>query len=971
MYDRRLSRKVTLWGLIVIGAFPGGALAQSVISGQVKDTTGAVLPGVTVEASSPVLIEKARLVGTDDQGRYSIVDLRPGLYSLSFSLSGFNSVKRDGIEVASNVNVPVNVELKVGALEETVTVSGQTPVVDVQAAIRTAVLSKTLLDALPTGRQYMLAGAIIPGINLTKPDVGGTQIVQQAYVTAHAGTANDNSMLVDGMDVKPNNEAGNQHYPNFGMMEEVTYQTSALSAETSSGGVRINMIPREGGNRLSGGLFFNGARGAWQSNNITEDLILRGLKTPSATDYIYDLNPGLGGPIVKNRLWLFASYRRAIVNTKPAGAFYKDGSPAIEDQYLSNASMRLTWQASQRNKVTLYYDRQFKGKGHDFTDTGLDPNEVPPGGIDPVTASGRRDPRMYYIAQAKWTSPISHRLLFETGLSVNIYNWAVKYQRGIEQPRGTPEWYTKVTKIDFIRGTETGASNFPPQSSDEDGYQLSSTLSYVTGSHNFKTGMQWKFGPSQYQLTANGDLTERFRNGVADAVDVRTTPTHVREYLHGDLGIYVQDSWTLGRLTINPGLRLEYLNASIEPTAVPAGRFVPARQVERVACLPCWFDVAPRFNAAYDLSGNAKTALKVSAGKYMRPRATGIARRYNPTVNAVDRRNWFDCDLIPGTSTCSGLVRPTNGNGIAEDNEIGPSNVQNFGFASSRHPASDLRREYNWQYSVAVQHELMPRVSVTGGWFHLAFKNVEGQYNTLLTLADYATFEVASPLDGQTITIYNLNRAKQGLVDIVDRNSSINHSDYNAFDVSVVARLSTGAVIQGGWATERTVTVSCDTSNPNQLRYCDQTKLHIPFRQQFKLAASYPLPRQFHASVSLLSYPGAPIGGSGTTLPTAGIAPSINWVVPASVFPGGRTQPVTVPLVPPASQFLDRWSQLDFAANRVFHRHGFDIQPQVEVYNLLNSSVVLGELATFGPSLYRPTSTLQGRLLKLGVQVKF
>jgi hypothetical protein len=140
-----------------------------------------------------------------------------------------------------------------------------------------------------------------------------------------------------------------------------------------------------------------------------------------------------------------------------------------------------------------------------------------------------------------------------------------------------------------------------------------------------------------------------------------------------------------------------------------------------------WCVAGSRSTNVYDLSGNAKTALKVSAGKYMRPRATGIARRYNPTVNAVDRRNWFDCDLIPGTSTCSGFARPTNGNGIAEDNEIGPSNVQNFGFASSRHPASDLRREYNWQYSVAVQHELMPRVSVTGGWFHLAFKNVQGR----------------------------------------------------------------------------------------------------------------------------------------------------------------------------------------------------------------------------------------------------
>jgi hypothetical protein len=298
--------RVILPASILFTLLPRGASAQSTIAGLVTDSTGALLPGVTVEASSSALIEKVRTVVTDSQGRYSIVDVRPGIFIVTFTLPGFSTVRREGIEVASNVNVPVNAELKVGALEESVTVSGATPTVDVQVASRTQVLTRDVLDALPTARTYGSAGAIIPGLKLTRPDMGGTEAVQQSYVTAHGMTTKDNAMQVDGMDVRPNNEVGNQQYPNFGMMQEVTYQTSALSAETSPGGVRINMIPREGGNLFKGEVYFSGSDRPWQANNITPELRSRGVPTPTAIEYMYDLNPAVGGPLQRNTLWFVA-----------------------------------------------------------------------------------------------------------------------------------------------------------------------------------------------------------------------------------------------------------------------------------------------------------------------------------------------------------------------------------------------------------------------------------------------------------------------------------------------------------------------------------------------------------------------------------------------------------------------------------------------------------------------------------------
>ncbi len=956
--------KLWLTALVCLVAMPATTFAQSAIAGRVTDATGGVLPGVTVEASSPALIEGVRTAVTDSQGRYSIVDVRPGIYSVTFTLAGFTTVVRAGIQVGSNVNVPINAVLQVGALEESVTVSGATPVVDVQAASRTEVLPRDTLNALPTNRTWISAGAFIPGLKMTKPDVGGSEAVQQAYVTARGMRPNDNGMQVDGMDVKPNNQAGNQQYPNFGMVQEVTYQTSAISADTSAGGVRINMIPREGGNTYAGEVFFSGVDGSWQSSNITPELKSRGLPTPTATDILYDFNPGVGGPLKRNKLWFYGSYRRLVVNTKPAGAFYKDGRPAIEDQWIDSGSLRLTWQATSQHKVTLYKDRQWKGKGHDFTD-GVPP-EVRIAGIDPETASSRRKPKLYYVAQAKLTSSLNSRLLIESGLSLSIYNWSILYQRGVDKPRGSPEWFAGAPRVDFARGTLTTASNFSPRSVDAEGFQLSSAVSYVTGSHNLKTGAQWRFGPARDAITANADLTQRYRNGVPENVDVYTTPVNTAEYLNADLGIYAQDSWTIGRLALNPGIRLEYLNASIEETSIGTGRFVPVRHAQRVQDLPNWFDAAPRFSMVYDLFGDAKTALKFSASKYNQPIATAFAKRYNPTIYQSDRRDWFDTDLIPGTSVPSGRALPTNGDDIAQDNEIGPSNNLSFGFGVSRLPDPNLSRPHTWEYSISVQHELVPRVSVLGAWYRRSFKNLEGQVNVLLGLSDYRAFQTPNPLNGELITIYNLNRNKQGLVEIVDRNSDINAATYNGFEVSFTGRLENGAILLGGWSVERTVSITCDTDDPNRFRFCDQTgKMYqelgrvdpVPYRHEFKLAASYPLWWGIQTSMSLLSYPGQELG--------------VSWPVPPGLFPGGRTRAVNVPLIPPGSKFLQRWNQLDVAVKKAIRISGMDLQPQVEIFNVLNSSVVLQEIQTFGLSLGRPTRTLQARLVRLGVIATF
>src|SRR5512138_142846 len=237
--------------------FPSAARAQSAFAGVVKDATGAVLPGVTVEASSPVLIERVRSVTTDSGGAYKIDNLRPGTYTLTFSLPGFTTVKKEGLELRSDFIATINADLKVGGLEESVTVSGESPVVDVQSTTKSQVLTREVLDAVPTGRTIQGMGQLITGVSLNAPDVGGSRAMQQTYMSAHGSGASQTTVQVDGLMVNGIDVDGAvQNYFNSSMSQEMVYTTSGASADVAGGGVRLNMIPRDGGNTISGSLFY-------------------------------------------------------------------------------------------------------------------------------------------------------------------------------------------------------------------------------------------------------------------------------------------------------------------------------------------------------------------------------------------------------------------------------------------------------------------------------------------------------------------------------------------------------------------------------------------------------------------------------------------------------------------------------------------------------------------------------------------
>ena len=351
------------WGLLRLGCtalglllfLPAAARAQSGIAGIVKDTSGAVLPGVSVEASSPALIEKTRTVVTDESGLYKIVDLRPGTYAVAFKLEGFSSFTRDGIELPANFTATINAELKVGALEESVTVSGQSPVVDLQNAAQQQILPRAVIDAVPTGKSLWSIGSLVPGVVLSGQDVGGSRGMQQLTLTVHGSDSRDDSVQVDGM-VLNSFEDGVQQYYNDMMFEEMNFQTSAISAETSGAGVRLNMIPKEGGNVFKGTLYFGLEPGGWVGDNSTPELLARGLVSPGSMKINRDLSLGFGGPVMKDKLWFFFSARRWGVDQFINNSFYNldpthrtwqpDASRQVVDNNLIKSGvLRLTYRS--------------------------------------------------------------------------------------------------------------------------------------------------------------------------------------------------------------------------------------------------------------------------------------------------------------------------------------------------------------------------------------------------------------------------------------------------------------------------------------------------------------------------------------------------------------------------------------------------------------------------------------------------
>jgi len=561
---------------------------------------------------------------------------------------------------------------------------------------------------------------------------------------------------------------------------------------------------------------------------------------------------------------------------------------------------------------------------------------------------------------------VSSRLLVEAGWSENDETYSTNEAQSSVGPTDIPRFDRNTTEA-------WGAPQGPYYFRVPDRWTYTGAVSYVTGTHAVKTGVQLGQGGNRHQrsLQSGVDLIQEYRlnatTGVRAPVSVQTynTTQWSQENIKYDLGIYVQDSWTRDRLTLNPGLRMEFFNTYIPKEGSPPGRFVPLREYGPIFDLPNWKDpFVPRLGGVYDLNGDGKTAIKGHIGKYMQAFSTvGFAQVYNPLRQETDRRTWSD----------------PNGDDIAQNSEIGPINTPfNTGATLNRVPDPGIDRPYQWEYSLGVQREVMRGVSVSANWVRRSYRRIFWTDNTDTTFDDYTIVNTPNPLSpSESIPIYNLSRTKLGLVHQVDKNSDKNQKWYNGYDVGFTARLG-GGTLYGGVSTGRQITVNCEVDDPNSLRYCDQTKLDIPYLTQFKISGSYPLPFGVQVSGNWQGYPGVASGtnrqdGDYTAANNRVIDPSlnVNYVVDRTIVPSLVVTSVTVPLLKPGTKYLDRWNQVDVRLAKKFQVQKVRFQGQLDIFNILNASSILSVNETFGTSLDRPASILQGRLIAIGAQMSF
>jgi hypothetical protein len=970
-----MARRITVTVSAFVGAMllSSAAHAQSAIVGVVKDTSGAAMPGVTVEASSDVLIEKVKSTISDGDGAYRIAELRPGTYKVTFTLPGFKTFQRDGLVLPSEFTATLNAELGVGSLEETITVTGASPVVDVTSTAKTSVLNREAIDLIPTGRSIQGLGQLIVGVNLNLPDTGGARAMQQTYMTTHGMTTANTTVLVDGqMTNGLQGDGAVQSYYNDAMNAEMSYQTAAIGAETSSGGVRLNMIPREGGNRFSGDFKAVNRPGTWQASNLTDRHKVRGLTAGNAIDRIVDYTASIGGPIKKDKLWFFSSARYFSVNNFIANTFFDDGSQGVDDQFIKSAMTRLTWQVTPRNKISAYGDEIDKYRGHDMQ-----------ANYDPETAATVWNSPAYHTMGIKWSSPVTSSLFLEAGFSNNTEYYTLEYREGVEKPRGSAEWFATAAKNELDLGgyTQAGPSNLTESPI---AFYWTASATWVNGSHTIKFGANNRQGTFKHTRQANAELIQQYRSSstgirwsVPDSVLIRNTPLAYSERLNRDLGIYIQDAWRINRLTANIGLRWETLNAQVNAGKSPAGRFVPERSFAEINNLPAWNNFAPRMGLVYDLFGNGQTAIKYSLNRYNLSRTTGIAGNHNPLLSQTATLPWRDVNgngIADGTLRCQGYPSATC--------EIDFSSLpSNYGVAALNEYGA-YPRTWNLESGLELQHELMSGLSVGAAWWKGNFHNLTATINRSYTTADYTPYTFYNPLTGQPFEVYARTLQARPTLNL-DTYDPERKRGYESFNFESRWRIPGGGQVSGGVAYERERNKNC--TSPDDPNYdgngkalCNEFLLDIPYRASWKASGTREIGWGVNLSFSFQSN-SSPVSSRVMTVTRGSTrypancpapCPANQIIMPTTTF-GQAT--LTYNLQPVRATSVERITQLDFKVARNFRFGRIQVLPTFEVFNINNSDAIISYITTnvLSTSYLAPNSIMQGRMYGLGVVTRW
>jgi hypothetical protein len=851
--------------LILVAAIllPSLAFAQGTLTGTVRDQSGGVLPGVTVEASSPALIEKVRVAVTDDTGQYRITSLNPGTYTLTFRLTGFNLVKREGIELSGTATLTIPADMRVGTLEETITVTGETPVVDVQSAQRETVLSADVVAAMPGSRSVGTLLNAVPGLNVNDGALAASPTM--TFFAARGGPINEGRMAINGMTIAaPFNGGGVSTYILDSInVDEVSVAVAGGLGESDIGGPVMNLVPRSGGNQFRGSAFINNA-GDWsRGNNLTPELTAPSpgpnlAETPGIINS-YDASVSYGGPIKRDRLWFFGSYRSLETAAAVTGVVYNanayDASrwdwvadPTVTARTLQGRESyigRITMQVSAKHRVSYNQEYQRRCEGSTLrldTETGCNTRGADWVGLGAgaTTPSPEANPSYfgnlpYHVNQAIWTAPVTNKLLLEAGFTRFMF-------RGGTTGRPAPDGIMNlipVTEQSTATNPATGLPFAPranfvyrgvatanPNYANPNNWRASA--SYVTGSHEMKAGYQGAYiRVNNWFLVNEQQVAYRFQQGVPNQFTFRLPEWHQSDRT-GTAAVYVQDKWTRGRLTLQGALRYDrawsFTPAEHNGTELTSRFNAAPISFPRTPGVDSFNDITPRFGAAYDVFGNGKTALKFNLGHYLDAATNDSEYTSNSPAARIVRqasRNWQDTDN-DRVIDCDILNFAANG-----ECPLLTGNDANFGGVSGTTTQVNQAtlhgwnvRQSDWQWGITVQHEVIPRLSAEVAYNRRWFLGNKVTDNTLRGPNDYESFTITAPQDsrlpgggGYPITLSMLRATAaagaQNYVTFEDDFGAERTQYWHGVDFTLNARLRQGLILQFGTQTGRSIEDAC------------------------------------------------------------------------------------------------------------------------------------------------------------------
>lgn len=906
------------------------------ITGFVSDSSGAGVPGATVNVTSGALMAP-RIAKTQNGGSFLFDQLPVGTYEVKVEMPGFKTLLQPDIVLTAGFTATLNMKLDVGDISQSVTITAEEPIIDVKSVDNTTTFGTTLLQNVPSGRDPWSTVAQIPGASLSTFDVGGSQMYQQSTMEIHGSKPGEQVYSYNGLKLNwPGGNGGSTaFYSDHDAQEEFQVVTDAAPAEVSVGGLYMNQITKSGSNQwhgLAAAYYLTSAfQAQTQRPTFKGNLVNAGLPFAMARDVTADV----GGPIIKDRWWVFSAWRNYDIRQNVLAVRTQAGTPTYDDNHQSNGTFRNDIQLTQKQRASFIWlwneQNRFFRRGTTYSYTASD--------------AAQRQIEPAYVLQGQWIYSPTPNLAVEARFGYMKLHFPLDYEPGVLP--------TTLSVADLSLSTLSGAA----QSATLDitgTTRAAANLSYfkgnfLHGTHNIKAGYDFDYSSKQDFTSINGNINVYYNNNVPFEVYAYDTPLDAKSSFR-EGAAFLQDTWTLSRrITVTLGVRYENFVAWLPQQASPPAAFsslFPTRTFARAPNSVDWNTFVPRFGISWDPKGDSKSVVHAGYNRFTLSEGTRLAEAINPNSSSYQIYKWNGAVTANGAPDPSVYLTPANFLGT-----VG-------GIVTTVDP--NLKRPYDDEVNVGYERQILGDLRISVSYYYRKTKQQISRINAAIPTSAYSPITVTNPLTGQPFTIYSLATAYVGKAAYVLTNvDALNDNNYNGVEFSALKRLSRHWQVLAGLTVQRDRglygnALSDNFNDPNlginrQNALLDQDSTWVA-----KIAGTYQAPWGFTFSPNYQYYTGYPL-------------------LPTNVFTGLPQGSETISLLPRGAIRLPNISVLNLRISRPvkFHEGRIGLEPIADLLNLTNSEPVTAETTSYGANYLKPTNLVNPFVGRFALRLTF